>query len=910
MGRRWLYWLLVVAFAWLVYRHWGELQQLQTTLARGRWQWIAAAVGLQLGFYLILTGLYQLTLAVFVVKSRFRQLLPLTFAAVFVNLTAPTGGAAGLALFVQDAGRQGASPARATLGLLLALIIEYAAFCLLLIAGLVQLFWLHDLHFYEIGAALLLLLFLLSLTAALTIGLWRPLWLRRILRWSQRWANRVGGWLRYPPLLAEEWSETVAAELILAAQTMTRQPQSVALAFLVGLMAQIVNLLSLYTIFLTFEQPVTPGVLLAGYAMTMLFTIVSPTPSGVGVVEGLMPVIYVSLGLPVAAATLITLAYRGISYWLPLIIGFLLLRRLHLFADAQRASVEQAQVRLLAVVTAIMGVVNVISGVLPALAERMALLSHFSPLAVRRGGHLTSVLAGFALILLANGLWRRKQAALWATLAILVLSVVAHLIKGLDYEEATLAALLGLYLWTQRAHFHALSDAPSFWQGVRVLIAALLFTLAYGVTGFYLLDRHFSVNFSLDAAVRQTVIMFTQFYDPGLQPITGFGRYFANSIYLVGAATGVYALFMLLRPVLIRRPASRDEVQRATAIVTAHGRSSLARFALLPDKLYYFSPGGSLVAFVPKGRIALALGDPIGPSGDVEATIAGFADHCRRHDWQPAFFQTLPDYLDHYRSAGLEVLCLGYEGIVDVTNFSLAGGANKPLRTPVNRLTRLGYTSQVYEPPLAAPLIEELRSISDEWLATMHGSERRFSVGWFLDEYIRTSPVVAIHSPERSIVAFANLVCEYQQNEIALDLMRRRHPVENGVMEFLFVALLQWARERGYATVNLGMSALYGVGEDTHDPPPERALHFIYEHVNQFYNFKGLHEFKEKFHPTWSPRYLVYPGPASLIGVAVALERASAGDDFALTYLKDRWRTLFPTSLPRPHTLSDRKGSE
>lgn len=899
MVRRWLYWLLVVAFAWLIYRHWGELQQLQTTLARGRWQWIAAAVGLQFGFYLLLTWLYQVTLAVFEVGSRFRQLLPLTFASVLVNLTAPTGGTAGPALFVQDASQRGASPARATLGVLLAIVLDYGAFCLLLIAGLVQLFWLHDLQFYEIGAALLLILLLLSLTVALTIGLWRPLWLRRVLRWLQRWANRVGGWLRYPHLLAEEWSEATTAELVTAAQAMAHRPKHVGLAFLVGLAAHIVNLLSLYTIFLTFEQSVTPGMVIAGYAMTMLFAIVSPTPSGVGVVEGLMPIIYVSLGLPVAAATVVTLAYRGLSYWLPLVIGFLLLRRLRLFAGRQRAGVEQMHVHLLAVITAIMGVVNVVSGTLPALAERMALLRHFSPLLVRRGGHLTSVLAGFALLLLANGLWRRKQTALWTTLAILVLSVMAHLLKGLDYEEATLAALLALYLWTQRAHFHALSDAPSVWQGVRVSIAALLFTLAYGVIGFYLLDRHFSVNFSLEAAVRQTVIMFTQFYDPGLQPITGFGRYFANSIYLVGAATGGYALFMLLRPVLIRRPASRDDVQRATAIVTRFGRSSLARFALLPDKVYYFSPGGSLVAFVPKGRVALALGDPIGPVEDVSAAIAGYREHCRRHDWQAAFFQTLPDYLDHYRSAGFEVLCLGYEGIVDVTQFTLAGGANKALRTPVNRLTKLGYRSQVYEPPLAARLIEELRSISDEWLETMHGSERRFSVGWFLDEYIRTSPVVTVHAPDHGIVAFANLVSEYQQHEITLDLMRRRDPVENGVMEFLLVALLQWARERGYATVNLGMSALYGVGKEPHDPALERVLYYLYQHVNQFYNFKGLHEFKEKFHPSWSPRYLIYPGSAALIGVAVALERASSGDDFALAYLKEWWSAFFPAYLPR-----------
>ena len=72
---------------------------------------------------------------------------------------------------------------------------------------------------------------------------------------------------------------------------------------------------------------------------------------------------------------------------------------------------------------------------------------------------------------------------------------------------------------------------------MQALAGAVLLTVAYGVTGFFLLDRHFSVNFGFWDALRQTIVMFTQFYDPGLAPMTHFGRFFADSIYFVGAAT-------------------------------------------------------------------------------------------------------------------------------------------------------------------------------------------------------------------------------------------------------------------------------------------------------------------------------------------------------------------------------------
>ncbi len=179
---------------------------------------------------------------------------------------------------------------------------------------------------------------------------------------------------------------------------------------------------------------------------------------------------------------------------------------------------EENLVRLIALLTAAMGVINVLSAVTPSMKYRLRLLEQYSPFSVSTGGHLTSALAGFALLLLSVSLWRRKRVGWILTLAVLLVSIPTHLFKGLDYEEATLAALLAGLLIYLRPYFHARSDSPSIQQGLRILFAALIFTLAYGVTGFYLLDKHFRFAFGLWSALRQTVVMFTQFYDPGLQP--------------------------------------------------------------------------------------------------------------------------------------------------------------------------------------------------------------------------------------------------------------------------------------------------------------------------------------------------------------------------------------------------------
>lgn len=416
-------------------------------------------------------------------------------------------------------------------------------------------------------------------------------------------------------------------------------------------------------------------------------------------------------------------------------------------------------------------------------------------------------------------------------------------------------------------------------QGIKVLISALLFTLAYGTVGFYLLDGKFSENFNWRDAVFQTLAMFFTADNAGLQPKTRFGEFFANSIYVIAGSTFTYALLLLLKPVFIRSPANNTERQKAKEIVEQYGCSSLAAFTLLDDKSYFFSPSGnSVIAYVPKGRGAIALGDPIGPSEDRKEAIVSFQQFCQRNDWYPAFYQTLPNHLDLYNLLGFKVLKIGVEGIVNLRTFSLQGKQGKNLRTPVNRMTKMGYEVKFYNPPIADDLLRRLKPVSDEWLEMVQGSEKQFSLGWFDEAYLRECEIAVVHAPDGEIVAFTNLLPEYQLNEITNDLMRYRRNLENGIMDFLFISMFQRYKERGYDTFNIGLSVLAGVGNTQESRRLEKVLHYLQEHLSRFYNFQGLHAYKEKFHPSWEPRYLVYPSLTALPDVVIALIRADSGD--------------------------------
>ena len=83
---------------------------------------------------------------------------------------------------------------------------------------------------------------------------------------------------------------------------------------------------------------------------------------------------------------------------------------------------ENLGVMMISVLIALMGLINLSYALRPVLPGRLALLAGYLPLVVRHGSHLASALSGFALLLLAVSLARRKRTAWWLAEIILVAS--------------------------------------------------------------------------------------------------------------------------------------------------------------------------------------------------------------------------------------------------------------------------------------------------------------------------------------------------------------------------------------------------------------------------------------------------------------------------------------------------------
>jgi uncharacterized protein (TIRG00374 family) len=334
----WRRWLLLAVFtaltAWVVSRF-TNLKELVIALSQGYWPWIVVAVLVHVIYFVMSAKLYQLCFDIVGVESSTWQLLPVLFSAFFVNTVIPSGGAAGGAVFIGDAMHRGQSGARAAVGTVLVLLADLSTLIPFVLYGIAFLYTHNLLRIYDTITSAIFVLFIILMVVGLFLARRKPGWLRSLLGWVRRAVNRVAGWFKHPGLLAEAWADKNARDLGDAAGAIADFPGKLSRALAWAFLMHIVNLAGLYALFLAFRQAVQPGALVAGFAMGIVFFVITIFPQGVAAVEGIMSLVFTSEGIPADKTVAIVLAFRGVNFYLPLVFGFFLLQYLAKFNRIQ-----------------------------------------------------------------------------------------------------------------------------------------------------------------------------------------------------------------------------------------------------------------------------------------------------------------------------------------------------------------------------------------------------------------------------------------------------------------------------------------------------------------------------------------------------------------------------------------------
>jgi phosphatidylglycerol lysyltransferase len=434
-------------------------------------------------------------------------------------------------------------------------------------------------------------------------------------------------------------------------------------------------------------------------------------------------------------------------------------------------------------------------------------------------------------------------------LVLLIAGAVAQLLKGIDYEEAGLLILLAMALAPAHRLFYRRASMfdLTFSFGWMLACATVL-----GCTVWLVFFSYQHVEYSRD--------LWWQFsFYHGNAP---------RALRALVGATGVALLFALTT--LIRsarpRPTLPDEAELIRALpLIKQFPSAQAHLALMGDKSLLFDPDDkAFIMYGIEGRSWVAMGDPVGRDDRARQELVWtFRERCERGGGWPVFYQVTQADLDLYLEVGMSLLKIGEEARVLLEHFNLDGKSKKTLRGTVNKLNREGLRLEIVATENVPALLPQLKPISDAWLRDKKVREKGFSLGAFDERYLLRTPMAVVWQDDKP-VAFANMFLSESMEEASVDLMRQLPDGPAGLMDYLFVELMLWAKSEGYRWFNLGMAPLSGLQSRRQAPLWNRFGALIFGRGERFYNFQGLHRYKDKFDPEWEPRYMAVPGGIAL----------------------------------------------
>ncbi|MFI5240640.1 MAG: bifunctional lysylphosphatidylglycerol flippase/synthetase MprF [Candidatus Saccharimonadia bacterium] len=543
--------------------------------------------------------------------------------------------------------------------------------------------------------------------------------------------------------------------------------------------------------------------------------------------------------------------------------------------DRSTQAPQQWLVRAIALMTAALGLVAFIQPLSERLHGRIGLF--FSPFDFDEVNRTAAVFIGFVLIYFSTKLLQRKIVAWWTVLIASCLVLLVNLVITRSAVAIFPPVLVVASLVATKTQFRVKSEGDSILNGVRLLILSILIALAYGIAGFWLLERRdFGQIFGLKEAVVHTIKEYLLIGNPDLVARTRQARWFLQSLDLLGAISVGFGIYSLFRPLAYRfatLPSEREEVER---ILNVYGDSPEDFFKLWPeDKSYYFSPNQSaFLAYRVASGVAVILNDPVGPKSEIKSLLDQFLDFCSANGWVCAFVDVAATALKELRHYSFRDLKIGEDAIVDVAHFELEVQHNKHFRNIKNRFEKESYKFEYIEPPYDRSLLSSLQQISDEWLKLPGREERGFALGFFNRKYISECPLFIVKSNSDKLIAFANAIPSYHSPIKTIDLMRHRADAPSNTMDFLFMKILEHSHSSNVEKFSLGLAPLSGIEAGEGRTPEEKLLGYLYRSGGRIFSFAGLRQFKNKFEPEWHEKFLLYNGgPQTLAQIALALSQ-------------------------------------
>lgn len=503
--------------------------------------------------------------------------------------------------------------------------------------------------------------------------------------------------------------------------------------------------------------------------------------------------------------------------------------------------------KILCVFIFISGMILLFTGALNPGVKRLVHIEKLYPLELIEFSHFLGSIIGVLLLILAYGIRRKIDIAFYITTILLILGIITLIFKGLYHGASIFLSLTLILLVISRKYFYRRSK---------------------------LIDERFKGRWLIYIflIIILSIILGIIVHNDEMYSDTLWWKFVANKNYprFLRASLGSVVIYITLLIVKIFEGVSttvhinsQDTMVKIKKALEYTERADSYLVFLNDKKVIFSEKEDTFIMYAECKNSNVAFGDPVGNMESFSEVILKFYQMCKSEKKQCVFYEISNRFINNYLEIGLNFIKIGEEGVVELEKFSLDGGVNKNLRTIYNRLKKSGLKVEFLEKERFSEYKERLKEISEQWLLNKNSSEKGFSLGKYDEDYLSNFNFVIVKMNEE-ILGFATLFETESKEELSLDLMRYAENAPSNLMEYLFINVIYWGKERGYKRFSLGMAPLSGINDSEFASTWNKVGSLIYRHGGNFYNFEGLKFFKNKFKPTWTPRYIAFSGLFSI----------------------------------------------
>jgi glycosyltransferase 2 family protein len=330
-----LWLVLVFAAAATIAVNASEVTAILNVLTRAQAPYLAALAFLEIVFIVSMGLFYVSTFRASGVYPNALRFTLVSSAGHFVNLVSKTSGFGGLALYLEEGRRNGHPAVKTTAAYLAAYALSYAAFLAVLVISLILLYVDGSLTNLELVASAALFILIVVISTVIVAGLRSEAALVRVFLVAVAPINLLGRRILGRDLVAPQLLRHSAQELYASVHVMLRQPRRFVIPFGLAVGIELLSALGLFLVARALGLTLGFELAVAGYALSLLFAILSVTPAGLGFVEASLAVFLVSTGMSRHEAIAVSLGFRLFDFWLPVAVGALSFLTLRLTRGAR-----------------------------------------------------------------------------------------------------------------------------------------------------------------------------------------------------------------------------------------------------------------------------------------------------------------------------------------------------------------------------------------------------------------------------------------------------------------------------------------------------------------------------------------------------------------------------------------------